>query len=152
MKSRELPLAIYSQHFVASITPNLGKPGVETVVTLRMVAVLVELVFIITPLILLHNSMNQQISKTLRLSLITALSLSPTLLAFSNVALGIPHMLFLGCLLFALFFILEEQIEIGTLFFSLAMGFDELAVWFGPLFAVISLHKIVNRHLSEGIN
>lgn len=61
-------------------------------------------------------------------------------------------MVFIGSLLYAFFMALEDQVEIGVALFSLALGLDQLAVWFGPLFTVVCLYKIVNRHLYDGFN
>lgn len=61
-------------------------------------------------------------------------------------------MAFIGTLLYAFFMILEDQVEIGVGFFAFAFGLDGLAVWFGPLFTIVCLFKLVNRHLQGGIN
>jgi hypothetical protein len=46
--------------------------------------------------------------------------------------------------------ILEGQVEVAVALFGIASSIDELAVWFGPLFTIVCLHTLMNKHLPEG--
>ena len=62
--------------------------------------------------------------------------------------LGLTSIMHIGCLLISAWFLLINQCELSAAFFGLSTSFSQVGLWLGPLFTVLIIFKITNRHLS----
>jgi len=91
-----------------------------THLSLELQSALVQTFAITLPQWLLVDSLHPNLSKPVKLSLFLSLAVSPQLACLSDLALGVPQMLYVGALMTSFWAVLEARPEIGAASFGVA--------------------------------
>lgn len=67
--------------------------------------------------------------------------LTPQILIASQIEANVDLLVFIGCILYSLFFLIDDFIEASAGFLGLALSFNQQAVWVMPIFIIVYLAK-----------
>lgn len=92
--------------------------------TVRFIALIAEIIFMLLPITLLINSLYGQNSKTFKLTLTALIIYNPYLIFMSSLNAYTSSLMFIGSMLFTFWFMIENHLEISIGFFAFALNLN----------------------------